>query len=90
MLLKDISGAPVHLPAVFLSFKFIYFWLYWVFIAAWAFLWLPRVGLFISMHRLLIVVASPIVEYRLSCSEACRIFPDQGSNLHPLHWQIHS
>ena len=25
--------------------------------------------------------------HRLSCSAACRIFPDQGLNLYPLHWQ---
>ena len=46
--------------------------------------------LFIAVHRLLIVGASPILEYRLSCSQACRIFPDQGSNLCSLHWQMHS
>ena len=27
---------------------------------------------------------------RLSCSAACRIFLDQGSNLCPLHWQLYS
>ena len=26
----------------------------------------------------------------LSCSAACGIFPDQGSNLFPLHWQVDS
>ena len=26
----------------------------------------------------------------LSCSEACGIFPDQGSNLCLLHWQVDS
>ena len=26
----------------------------------------------------------------LSCSEACGIFRDQGSNLCPLHWQVDS
>ena len=26
----------------------------------------------------------------LSCSTACGIFPDQGSNLCPLHWQADS
>ena len=24
----------------------------------------------------------------LSCSATCGIFPDQGSNLCPLHWQV--
>ena len=28
--------------------------------------------------------------HRLSCSVACGIFPDQGSNLCPLHWQADS
>ena len=33
---------------------------------------------------------SVVVEHRLSCSVACGIFPDQGSNLCPLHWQANS
>ena len=28
-----------------------------------------------------------VVPHRLSCSTACGIFPDQGWNLHLLHWQ---
>ena len=39
-----------------------------------------------------------VLEYRLrscgtlglSCSAACRVSPDQGSNLCPLHWQADS
>ena len=27
---------------------------------------------------------------RFSCSEACEIFPDQGLDLCPLHWQVDS
>ena len=34
--------------------------------------------------------ASVVGAQGLSCSEACRIFPDQGSNLWPLHWQVDS
>ena len=34
--------------------------------------------------------ASVLVAHRLSCSEPYGIFPDQGSNLCPLHWQIDS
>ena len=33
---------------------------------------------------------SVVVAYRLSCSATCGIFPDQGSNLCPLHWQVDS
>ena len=29
---------------------------------------------------------SVVVAHRLSCSKSCGIFPDQGSNLCPLHW----
>ena len=78
--------------------------------------------LFVVVHGLLIVVASPAAEHRLqahglqqlwhegsvvvargfqstgsaavahepSCSAACGIFPDQGSNPCPLHWQADS
>ena len=31
-----------------------------------------------------------VVAHRLSCSVACGIFPDQGSNPCPLHWQADS
>ena len=34
--------------------------------------------------------ASVVVESGLSCSAACGIFPDQGSNTCPLHWQADS
>ena len=30
------------------------------------------------------------LKHELSCPEACRIFPDQGLNLCPLHWQADS
>ena len=34
--------------------------------------------------------SSVVVAHRLSCSVACGIFPDQGSNPCPLHWQADS
>ena len=34
--------------------------------------------------------ASVVVARGLSCSAACGIFPDQGLNLCPLHWQADS
>ena len=34
--------------------------------------------------------ASVVVVHGLSCSAACEIFPDQGSNPCPLHWQVDS
>ena len=33
---------------------------------------------------------SVVVAHRLSCSVACEIFLDQGSNQYPLHWQADS
>ena len=33
---------------------------------------------------------SAAVAHGPSCSAACGIFPDQGSNPHPLHWQVDS
>ena len=33
---------------------------------------------------------SAVVAHGLSCSVACGIFPDQGSNPCPLHWQVDS
>ena len=33
---------------------------------------------------------SSCVAHRLSCSTVCGIFPGQGSNLCPLHWQMNS
>ena len=73
---------------------FIYFWLYWVFIAAHGLL-------LVVVHRLLTVVASlgaqalgvwtsVAVAHWLSCPVACGIIPDQGLNLCPLHWQADS
>ena len=55
--------------------------------------------LFIAVHGTLTIVASLVAEHRVqtragsvivahepSCSTACGIFPDQGSNPCPLHW----
>ena len=44
----------------------------------------------VAIHGLLIAVASLIVARGLSCSMACGIFRDQGSNPCPLHWQTDS
>ena len=58
--------------------------------------------LFITVHGPLTIAASLVAEHRLqtrrlsncghgpSCSAACGIFPDQGSNPCPLHWQADS
>ena len=35
-------------------------------------------------------VTEKVVVHSLSCFAACRIFPDQGLNPRPLHWQVNS
>ena len=79
----------------FFFLRFIYFWLHWVFVAAYR---LSLVAESAGSRRAGSLVAvlglhssgSVVVEYRLSCSVACGIFPDQGSNSCPLHWQVDS
>ena len=48
---------------------------------------LTAVAPLVSGHRLWGTWASVVVAYRLSCPMARGVFPDQGSNLCPLHWQ---
>ena len=59
--------------------------------------WLQACRLQQLWHTGLVVVArglqsagSVVVAHGLSCSVACGIFPDQGSNPCPLHWQADS
>ena len=61
-----------------------------------------RGPLFMAVRGPLIIAASLVAEHRLqtrrlsscgsgpSCSAACGIFPDRGSNPCPLHWQADS
>ena len=91
-----------HVP--FFFFNFIYLWLCWVFIsvrrlslvvASRGHSSLQCTGL--SLLRPLLLrstgsrhAGSVIVAHGPSCSVACGIFPDQGSNPCPLHWQADS
>ena len=81
-----------------------YFWLCWVFVSVWGLS--PVVasggpsssrcaGLSLSWSLLLRstgsrCAGSVMVAHGPSCSAACGIFPDQGSNPCPLHWQADS
>ena len=85
-------------------YLFIYFWLCWVFVsvpglspvAASGGLSSSRcAGLSLSWPLMLQSTSSRrassvVVAHGLSCSAACGIFPDQGSNPCPLHWQADS
>ena len=44
----------------------------------------------VVVARRLWSAGSVVVAYGLSCSAACEIFPDQGLNPCPLHWQADS
>ena len=83
-------------------FKNIYFLLHWVFVAAQLSLVAESKDSSAAVCRLLLALASLVAEPRLqstgsvvvvlglSYPETCGIFPDQGLNLCPLHWQADS
>ena len=85
-------------------FLFTYFWLCWVFVSVRGFsLVVAREGhsssrcAGLSLSRPLLLwgtgsrrAGSVAVAHGLSYSAACGIFPDQGSNPCPLHWQADS
>ena len=85
-------------------YLFIYFWLCWVFVSVRGLSPVAAsdghsssrcVGLSLSPPLLLQGTGSRragsvVVAHGPSCSAACGIFPDQGSNPCPLHWQADS
>ena len=91
---------------VFLNFiyLFIYLWLCWVFVSVRGLFPVAASGghsssrcAGLSLLRPLLLqstgsrrAGSVVVAHGLSCSAACGIFPDQGSNPCPLHWQADS
>ena len=90
------QGSP---QARFLVFGF--FWLHCVFVAAHRLVAMSRGCSLVAVRRLLTAAASLGVEQlrcvgsevaalRLNCPEACGIFPNQGPNPCPLHWQVDS
>ena len=92
------------LPAYFFLNFLIYLWLCWDFVsvrglslvaASGGHSSLRCVGLSLSRPLLLRSTGSRragsvVVAHGPSCSAACGIFPDQGSNPYPLHWQADS
>ena len=83
---------------------FIYFWLCWVFVSVPGLSLVAASGghsssrgTGLSLSRPLLLrstgsrrAGSAIVAHGPSCSAACGIFPDQGSNPCPLYWQADS
>ena len=91
------------LGSIFLK-KFIYLWLCWVFVSVRGLSLVVASGghsssrcVALSLSRPLLLrstgsrrAGSVIMAHGPSCSAACGIFPDQGSNPCPLHWQADS
>ena len=85
-------------------YLFIYFWLCWVFVSVRGLSLVAAsggqsssrgAGLSLSWPLFLRstgsrCAGSVVVAHGLSCSAACGLFPDQGSNPCPLHWQADS
>ena len=88
----------------FLLYLFIYFWLCWVFVSVQGLSLVAASGgrsslrcAGFSLSRSLLLrstgsrhAGSVVVAHGPSCSAACGILPDQGSNPCPLHWQADS
>ena len=91
-------------PYIYFLFLFIYLWLCWVFVSVRGLSLVAASGghssswcMGLSLSRPLLLqstgsrrAGSAIVAHGPSRSGACGIFPDQGSNLCPLHWQSDS
>ena len=85
-------------------YLFIYLWLCWVFVSVRGLSLIVASGghsssrcAGLSLSRPLLLrstdsrrAGSVVVAHGPSCSVACGIFPDQGSNPCPLHWQADS
>ena len=85
-------------------YLFIYFWLRWVFVSVQGLSLVAASGghsssrcVGLSLSRPLLLrstgsrrAGSVVVAHGPSCSAACGIFPDQGSNPRPPHWQADS
>ena len=88
----------------FLNYLFIYLWLYWIFVSVLGLSLVAESGghsssrcAGLSLSRPLLLrstgsrrAGSVVGAHGPSCSAACGILPDQGSNPCPLHWQADS
>ena len=97
------GGSPDLLVFFFFNL-FIYFWLCWVFVPVRGLSLVVASGghsssrcAGLSLSRPLLLrstgsrrTGSVVVAHGPTCSTACGIFPDQGSNPCPLHWQADS
>ena len=94
----------IYVNSFFKNYLFIYLWLCWVFVSARGLSPVAASGAHSSLLCAGLSLSRPlplrstgsrsadsvIVAHGLSCSAACGIFPDQGSNPRPLPWQADS
>ena len=99
-----MGGVFLFVCLFFLNYLFIYFWLCWVFVSVWGLSPVAASGghsssrcAGLSLSRPLVLrntgsrrTGSVAVAHGRSCSAACGILPDQGSNPCSLHWQADS
>ena len=100
---KNVPGSCFFFFNKFI-YLFIYFWLCWVFVSVRGLSLVAASGghsssrcADLSLSRPLLLrstgsrrAGSVVVAHGPSCSAACGIFPDQGSNPCALHWQADS
>ena len=100
--LRRLPFSPGHF--FFFFFFYIYFWLCWVFVSVRGLSLVVASGghsssrcTDLSLSRPLLLrstgsrhAGSVVMAHGPSCSAACGIFPDQGLNPCPLHWQADS
>ena len=101
----NLMPMKIHVEIFFkFIYLFIYFWLCWVFVSVQGLSLVAASGghsssrcAGLSLSRPLLLrstgsrlAGSVVVAHGPSCSAACGIFPDQGSNPCPLHWQADS
>ena len=103
-ILKFVCFFFFKLRVYLFIYLFIYLWLCWVFVSVRGLSLVAASGghssswcTGLSLSRPLLLrstgsrrAGSVIVAHGPSCSVACGIFPDQGSNPCPLHWQADS
>ena len=101
---KMIKGSFFFFLKLLSFFLYIYLWLCWVFVSVRGLSLVAASGSHsssrcagLSLSRPLLLqstgsrrAGSVVVAHRLSCSAACGICPDQGTNPCPLHWQADS
>ena len=102
-MINDVEHSFICLLAICISF-FFFLWLCWVFVSVRGLSLVAASGGHSSSRCVGLSLLWPllfwstgsrhagsvIVTHGPSCSAACGIFPDQGSNLCPLHWQADS